>query len=272
MAKPFFSIIIPALNEAKYLPKLLDDLSKQTFQNFEVVVIDGKSEDKTVELAKSFTSKLPKLSLLTSERRHVCTQRNLGAKNASGEVLIFSDADNRLPPYFLQGIKYRYELLGANILSPYIEPDIKNTQNDTLAKAFNLFLDTQKNFQSRIILESLIVISSKSFSKINGFNDQIDYAEGRDIMNKAEKHLLQVERIKDPTYAFSFRRLRKFGVLGTLTRMARIGLSSLIEGNTNKKARQLYPMLGGALFEVDKKNKNSFQKKFQSILKKLQEL
>lgn len=272
MTKPFFSIIIPALNEEKYLPQLLSDLSKQTLKDFEVIVVDGNSEDKTADIAKSYAERVPKLNVHFSQRRHVCTQRNLGAKHATGDILIFSDADNRLPPYFLQGIKYRIELHNADILSPYIEPDIRNPQNDTLAKAFNLFLDTQMKFDSRIILESLVVIKSSSFTKILGFNDKIDYAEGRDIMNKAKKHNLHVERIKDPTYSFSFRRLRKFGVLGTLTRMAKIGLSSLIEGDTNKKARQLYPMLGGALFEVDKKSKNSFQKKIQSIIKKIQNL
>ena len=41
------SIIIPAFNEEKYLPKLLITLSKQTFTNFEVIVVDGNSEDKT---------------------------------------------------------------------------------------------------------------------------------------------------------------------------------------------------------------------------------
>jgi hypothetical protein len=54
--------------------------------------------------------------------------------------------------------------------------------------------------------------------------------------------------------------------------MARIGISSLIEGNKNKKARQLYPMLGGALFETDQKNKNKLQKNISRFLKKLQEI
>ena len=57
--KPFFSIIIPALNEEKYLPLLLSDLAKQTMRDFEVVVVDGKSEVKTVVTAKSFAKSLP---------------------------------------------------------------------------------------------------------------------------------------------------------------------------------------------------------------------
>jgi len=51
MTKPFFSIIIPALNEEKYLPHLLDDLTKQTFRDFEVILVDGNSSDATVAKA-----------------------------------------------------------------------------------------------------------------------------------------------------------------------------------------------------------------------------
>ena len=46
--EPFFSIIIPTLNEEKYLPLLLSDLEHQLFTDFEVIVVDGKSADKTV--------------------------------------------------------------------------------------------------------------------------------------------------------------------------------------------------------------------------------
>lgn len=45
----FFSIIIPTLNEEGYLPLLLEDLKKQTFNDFEVVHIDGNSDDQTVK-------------------------------------------------------------------------------------------------------------------------------------------------------------------------------------------------------------------------------
>src|SRR3989339_724465 len=127
--KPFFSIIIPALNEEKYLSLLLSDLSNQTLRDFEVIVVDGKSEDKTVKIAKSFSDKLPSLEVVSSNVRHVCTQRNLGSKKASGKYLIFSDADNRLPEFFLVGIKYKIELLNADLITPWFKPDKANRSN-----------------------------------------------------------------------------------------------------------------------------------------------
>src|SRR6266480_923896 len=90
-----FSIIIPTLNEEHYLPKLLTDLQKQTQQNFEVIVVDGKSEDNTKEQAISFAKKLP-LKFIETPTRNVSHQRNLGAKHALGAYLFFLDADTRI--------------------------------------------------------------------------------------------------------------------------------------------------------------------------------
>ena len=104
--KPYFSIIIPTLNEEKYLPLLLKDLSNQTFQEFEVIVVDGKSEDQTVNKAQTFTKLVKRLTIITSVR-NVSTQRNAGAKIAIGKQLLFNDADNRLPKLFLEGLYYQ---------------------------------------------------------------------------------------------------------------------------------------------------------------------
>ncbi|KKT87511.1 MAG: Cell wall biogenesis glycosyltransferase, partial [Candidatus Collierbacteria bacterium GW2011_GWD2_45_10] len=92
--KPFFSVIIPALNEEKYLPLLLADLAKQTTRDFEVIIIDGNSKDKTVAKAKLFKNKLPLLTILSSPVRNVSVQRNQGATKATGRYLLFNDADN----------------------------------------------------------------------------------------------------------------------------------------------------------------------------------
>jgi len=255
--KPFFSIIIPALNEEKYLPKLLTDLSNQTFKDFEVIVVDGKSTDRTVSKAREFAKILPSLKVITSSTRHVCAQRNLGAKEALSDILIFSDADNRLPPYFLQGIKYRYETTESDLMSPYFIPDIKTRQNETIANAINTFFDLQMSIKPRFLLESLIIVTREAFDSIKGFDETINYAEGK-----------STKIIKDPEYTFSFRRLRKYGIINIAGRVAKLELAELL-GPEFKQIQQkkLYPMLGGTLFSKPKKAKNKFLKNIQKILK-----
>jgi glycosyltransferase involved in cell wall biosynthesis len=266
--KPQFSIIVPALNEAKYIPKLLEDLSNQTFQDFEVIVVDGQSNDKTIEKVLEFKKKLPSLTILTSPKRHVCVQRNLGAKSANANTLIFSDADNRLPPYFLHGILYRLKSADADLLSTWFRPDVSNPTNDTIALGMNLALELQKNLSTPMFLESMIVVKKSAFIKIGGFNENIDFAEGRQFMTIAQKKGLSSVIVRDPIYYFSFRRFRKYGTLKLMKNTTALGLSNLLgQEFKNNISRDLYPMVGGNLFKKPKKDKNIFLKNISKILK-----
>jgi len=105
--QPYFSIIIPTLNEQKFLPNLLSNLTKQTNQDFEVFVVDAKSKDKTIENALEFVNKLPSLTIIKSSQKNVSHQRNIGAKKAQGKIILFIDADTGLPKYYLDGLKYQ---------------------------------------------------------------------------------------------------------------------------------------------------------------------
>jgi len=266
--KPFFSIIIPALNEEKYLPKLLTDLSNQTFKDFEVIVVDGKSIDQTVEKVKTYSKLLPSLKILTSDKRHVCTQRNLGAKVSKSDILIFSDADNRLPPYFLQGLKYRWESNKSNILSFWLKPDVSTPQNDTIALAVNTFLELQSIRNPKYLFEALIVIEKNCFDDIGGFTESIDYAEGKNLIRSATAKGYKYTVLRDPTYITSFRRFRKIGVLKLAGNVARMELSELLGPDFHaRQAKVLYPMFGGTLSKKPKRAKNKFLKNIQKILK-----
>jgi hypothetical protein len=82
------SVIIPALNEEKYLPRCLESLTRQSRKDqFEIIVVDGGSKDRTVEVAKDHADKV------MVEPSPVGVARNLGAKCAEGKILAFIDAD-----------------------------------------------------------------------------------------------------------------------------------------------------------------------------------
>lgn len=83
------SVIIPTLNEEKYLPKCLRSLADQNGDvPFEVIVVDGGSTDKTVEIAKQYADRV-----FVRARKPVGAARNTGAEQAAGEILAFIDAD-----------------------------------------------------------------------------------------------------------------------------------------------------------------------------------
>lgn len=73
------TIIIPTLNEERYLPALLDSIANLAYEgNIQVIVVDAQSEDRTVDIAKSYCDKL-EISVFHGPR-DIGAQRNLGAK------------------------------------------------------------------------------------------------------------------------------------------------------------------------------------------------
>lgn len=92
MVVPELSVIIPAYNEEAYLPRTLGSLFAQA-GSFEVIVVDGGSTDKTVDVALSHLS----VRVVRSPKGRA-VQMNQGARAARGRVLVFLHADTLLPP------------------------------------------------------------------------------------------------------------------------------------------------------------------------------
>lgn len=92
--EPFFSIVVPTKNSAQDLPRLLTSLHRQTWTDFEVIVVDGGSTDGTRELALSYSCRV-------LHGGKAADSRNIGAKAGSGPVLLFLDSDMEVPPTLL---------------------------------------------------------------------------------------------------------------------------------------------------------------------------
>jgi len=96
-----FSFIIPALNESVMLSRLLTSINNMNTSTLaeilEIIVIDAESTDQTVSIAQSYNCKVH-----TAKPGRVSISRNIGAENASGDVLAFIDADCELPTDWLE--------------------------------------------------------------------------------------------------------------------------------------------------------------------------
>src|SRR3989344_8803098 len=100
---PAISVIIPAFNEEKYLPTTLAALQKQTFSDYETIVVANGCTDDTEKILKN--SKHHQLRHLSLPQANVSVARNAGALNAQGNILVFLDADTQLAHDSLQTIK-----------------------------------------------------------------------------------------------------------------------------------------------------------------------
>ena len=88
------SVIIPTFNEEKYLPKLLESIKKQTYKDYEIIVADATSKDRTRQMAKKYNCRVIKGGM-------PAIGRNNGAKIAKGDILLFLDADSIIEKDFI---------------------------------------------------------------------------------------------------------------------------------------------------------------------------
>lgn len=93
-----FSIIIPAYNAEAYLQRCLDSIFSQEFDDYEVIVINDGSTDRTAALLEEYSSIHPNLQVLTQSNHGMSTARNRGIDKAKGEYILFVDSDDRLCP------------------------------------------------------------------------------------------------------------------------------------------------------------------------------
>ena len=88
------SVIVPVLNEEKYIKECLDSLLNQDYpkENLEIILVDGNSSDKTAEIIKKYTGKYNFIKLINNPQKTVQYAMNLGIKNSSGKYIVRMDA------------------------------------------------------------------------------------------------------------------------------------------------------------------------------------
>ncbi len=96
------SVVIPMYNEEKYIWRCLDSLMLQSFQHFELIMIDDGSTDRTVEIVQWYQNKFHRLIILHQEHGWPGKARNWWASVAKWEILVFVDADMMFDIYYLE--------------------------------------------------------------------------------------------------------------------------------------------------------------------------
>jgi len=173
------SIIIPALNEEKYLSLLLESIKKQGFSDYEIILADAGSLDKTLEIAKQY-------GCIVTPGGLPAKGRNQGAKIARGELLFFCDADAVLPDNFFKKALAEFENRKLEIASFCLIPL-------PISRISSFFLNIFYN-QPIILLESAlphaamgILIKKELFEKSGGFDEDIKLAEDHYLARRAIK-------------------------------------------------------------------------------------
>jgi glycosyltransferase involved in cell wall biosynthesis len=87
------SLIVPTLNEKNNIINFLDSYSKQTHKFYEVIFVDGNSNDNTIQILQTYQKKIPEIRVCRTKKRGVSVARNIGLKISKGDYVCFMDAD-----------------------------------------------------------------------------------------------------------------------------------------------------------------------------------
>lgn len=253
----FFSVVIPTLNEEAALPLLLNDLSKQTFRDFEVVHVDGQSDDKTLAQAEKFKKNL-KICTVTTKKHNVSYQRNIGANHAKGKWILFMDADNRLPTFFLEGVKYQLaKHPDTDLFSTWVDIHSQRKADQIIEQVINTGFEIYKAIGKPVAFGAMIG-ARKNLTHTIKFNEDTKVFEDGLFISEASKHGYIFRMFSDPRYVYSMRRNEKEGDLKYLRSVAAINFKYL--RGDDFKDEDIYPMLGGSYYQAGSNQAGRTQK------------
>lgn len=263
-----YSIIIPTLNEEKFLPKLLTSLAAQTRRDFEVIVVDGSSKDKTVAAAKSFTKKLPKLSVIKSPMSGVSRQRNMGAARAKGEWLLFVDADSVLLPYAIDRIDMFIQNEKPTIFTTWFRPD-SNVVGDALVTLFiNMIFEAALVLRRPFTQGTFAAVKRDIFHSVGGYDELLEFGEDYDITKRICQKKIKLQVLRETLYEYSLRRYRHQGTLRTMQAGAQAVLSVLLINRTPRSITGY--IMGGHIYGKKQQSVlKKYEKKFRTFFKEL---
>lgn len=212
MQQPLFSIIIPTLNEEAYISPLLDSIAKQTVTQFEVIISDGGSTDKTKDKVSSYRGIVPSLTFLEGEA-NVSRQRNKGSQVALGKWLVFIDADAVLFPYTLERIARAVVENPQKLYTTWFSPDSRDESDAVWILLANMFVEGSLVFHRPIAPGGMFILAKNVFEEVGGFNEQITFGEDYDLTKRLQEKNIELSVIRETLSVFSLRRIRREGKL-----------------------------------------------------------
>jgi glycosyltransferase involved in cell wall biosynthesis len=273
---PFFSIIIPTLNEEVCLPLLLEDLSKQSYSNFKIIHVDGNSDDNTIKYIQKFKKDLD-LTTINTDIRNVAHQRNLGIEKATGEWILFMDADNRLEPFFLDGIRYKIAKESqTDIFTTWVSISEDKSLNQSIERTINFALELGKIVGKEWSLGAMIGVKRKLLTKKLYFDVKQKVGEDGIFLKKIIDSGNKYSIFRDPKYTYSVRRLNSEGTITVARTGARLALH-YFQGKDFSENNFGYKMEGGSsytdnTFATDLTLKSFFKNATKKQLQQAKEL
>lgn len=193
--EPFFSIIITTFNREQLITRALKSLVNQDFRDWEAIIIDDGSCDKTFEAVKPFVLDYKNFKYIFQKNQGLPTARNTGVYQSRGHYITFLDSDDE---YKINHLSSRYLILQEN-------PQI-NLLHGGVEIVGNPFVPDKNNPSKLIHINNCIIggtffIKRNVFQKIGYFRN-VNYADDSEFFERAENSGLKIMKTEIRTYIY----------------------------------------------------------------------
>ena len=115
MNYPLVSVIVPCYNVEQYLPQCIDSILNQTYQNFEVWLVDDGSPDRCGEICDEYAKKDARIKVIHKKNGGLADARNVALDVITGEYVVCVDSDDYISPTHIEGLYHLIEKYGADV-------------------------------------------------------------------------------------------------------------------------------------------------------------
>ncbi|MGC8676200.1 MAG: glycosyltransferase [Candidatus Micrarchaeia archaeon] len=228
---PKFSVIIPALNEEKYIKYPLRGLARQTNKQYEIIVVDGGSKDGTRKIAAKYAR------VVIDTKRGPGRARNTGAKQAKGDYLLFIDADTEPSSRLIEEYLKTFSEEGVVAATGPVLPLERSSWRVKMGYKFVSVYFAK--FMLRLGKPSIngmnFAAKRSAFEKVGGFNENFKTYEDWDLSRRLSK-IGRVAFNNNAKVYTSVRRVKAWGILG----FARYHIGNMLRYAFLKRPKEIY--------------------------------
>lgn len=179
------SVIVPVYNAEKYLNRCIDSILNQTFKDFELILINDGSSDKSIEILNAYEKIDSRIKVINNENNGVSKTRNIGIGLATGEYIQFIDSDDFIDKNMFKETVEFLEVENADVIITGLFLDIESTNG----------IDTSIQTFENCISRNSKDIAKKLLTRLNGtyINSPVNKLYKRNII--LENNILMDESI-----------------------------------------------------------------------------
>lgn len=202
MKPPLVSVIIPAYNAAKTLKATVESVFEQTFEDFEIIIVNDGSTDETLALAESIAGTDERVRIISQPNRGVASARNNGIRAAAGEYVALLDADDLWVQHKLERqIEVLTKSVGEEVFAVqsgalFVNDNLEVISVRPCEPSKDALLETLL-FQNMPNNMSTLVIKRSKFDEMGYFDTELEILEEWDMAIKAAR-FCNLKSIEEP--------------------------------------------------------------------------